>query len=143
MCFETNCLHQVHELKMEKKKADALTYQMLPPTVARVAINVDVNVNVNVPTVARVAINVNSLPIILNSQDYQKTKNLMARQFESVTIYFWCEAFLGKIIARIGNFSTISISFQRHCRFHGDRGGDFAHRGDFTSHLLKSLMFDN
>ena len=28
---------QVHELKMEKKKADALTYQMLPPTVARVA----------------------------------------------------------------------------------------------------------
>ena len=29
---------QVHELKMEKKKADALTYQMLPPTVARVAI---------------------------------------------------------------------------------------------------------
>ena len=94
MCFESNCLHQVHELKMEKKKADALTYQMLPPTVARVAINV------------------NSLPIILNSQDYQKTKNLMARQFESVTIYFWCEAFLGKIIARIGNFSTISISFQ-------------------------------
>ena len=114
MCFESNCLHQVHELKMEKKKADALTYQMLPPTVARVAINV------------------NYLPIILNSQDYQKTKNLMARQFESVTIYFWCEAFLGKIIARIGNFSTISISFQRHCRFHGDRGGDFAHRGDFS-----------
>ena len=29
---------KVHELKMEKKKADALTYQMLPPTVARVAI---------------------------------------------------------------------------------------------------------
>jgi len=53
--FSVSLSLKVHELKMEKKKADALTYQMLPPTVAR---------------------------------DYQKTRNLMARQFESVTIYF-------------------------------------------------------
>ena len=39
------------------------------------------------PTLARVVIVLNA------SQDYQKTRNLMARQFESVTIYFWCERY--------------------------------------------------
>ena len=125
MCFETNCLHQVHELKMEKKKADALTYQMLPPTVARVAINV------------------NYLPIILNSQDYQKTKNLMARQFESVTIYFWCEAFLGKIIARIETFQPSRFHFSDIVGFMVTVEETLPTEVTFPSHLLKSLMFDN
>ena len=35
--FSVSLSRKVHELKLEKRKADALTYQMLPPTVAKVA----------------------------------------------------------------------------------------------------------
>ena len=34
--FSVSLSRKVHELKLEKRKADALTYQMLPPSVAKV-----------------------------------------------------------------------------------------------------------
>ena len=34
--FSVSLSRKVYELKMEKRKADALTYQMLPPSVAKV-----------------------------------------------------------------------------------------------------------
>ena len=36
--FSVSLSRKVHELKMEKRKADALTYQMLPPSVAKVTL---------------------------------------------------------------------------------------------------------
>ena len=56
---------------MEKKKADALTYQMLPPTVAKVG---------RPPRFQ---------PPANHIQDYQNNRDLMAEKFDSVTIYFW------------------------------------------------------
>ena len=35
--FSISLSRKVHELKLEKRKADALTYQMLPPSVAKVS----------------------------------------------------------------------------------------------------------
>ena len=36
--FSISLSRKVHELKLEKRKADALTYQMLPPSVAKVSL---------------------------------------------------------------------------------------------------------
>ena len=57
---------------MEKRKADALTYQMLPPSVAKVKTN---SKSSNWDTVS-------------HSQSYQSKRNMNAEKYDSVTIYF-------------------------------------------------------
>ena len=57
---------------MEKRKADALTYQMLPPSVAKV----------------KIGSKSSKRDTVSHAQSYQSKRNMNAEKYDSVTIYF-------------------------------------------------------
>ena len=81
---------------MEKRKADALTYQMLPPSVAKVTLTWKNDViwqewQLNDTVVNLSVLFIQNMTRIIHftiDQEYQQKKCMNAQKYDSVTIYF-------------------------------------------------------